>query len=74
MGAGSLYTEGARMTKEERKEKIEALLRERKGYVVSGKDDRVAQVDAALAELGNSGAPPAKRASKRIEKDGASRG
>jgi hypothetical protein len=28
------------------------LLRERKGYVLSGKEDRVAQVDAELVRLG----------------------
>jgi len=62
------------MTKEEREDKIQALLREKQGYLASGKDDRAAQVDAALAELGNSGAPPAKRASKRVKKAVASRG
>lgn len=32
---------------------IEALLRERAGYLVRGMDDRVAAVDAALEALGH---------------------
>lgn len=31
---------------------VEALLREREGYVVRGRKDRVAQVDAELKRLG----------------------
>lgn len=31
---------------------VEALLREREGYLVQGKKDRVAQVDAELKRLG----------------------
>jgi hypothetical protein len=34
------------------KEQIEALLTERRGYVIRGLTDRVAAVDAALAALG----------------------
>lgn len=32
---------------------VEALLREREGYVARGRDDRVALVDAALARFGH---------------------
>jgi len=37
--------------------KIEALLRERAGYVARGLKDRVAAVDSALATLGHKVAP-----------------
>lgn len=33
-------------------ETIQGLLEERRGYVVQGKEDRVAQVDAVLATFG----------------------
>lgn len=59
------------MTDEERKAKIEALMEERRGYMVRGLTDRVAEVDAQLQAFGAEGAPKAKRAQKR-SKGGAS--
>lgn len=53
------------MTDEQREAKIRALLQERRGYVVRGLDDRVAQVDEQLRLLGAQGAAPAKRSEKR---------
>lgn len=38
-------------------DRIEALLRERDGYVARGLKDRVAEVDASLAALGHKAAP-----------------
>lgn len=61
------------MSKEQDQAKIAALLEEKRGYVVRGLDDRVAAVDAELGRLGAKGAPPAKRASKRVTKAEASR-
>lgn len=53
------------MTEEQRAGKIRALVEERRGYVARGLPDRVAQVDAALRELGAEGVAPAQRAEKR---------
>lgn len=62
------------MTDEQRKAQIAALLRERRGYAIHGKDDRVAAVDAALRQLGASGTAPVERAAKRpAAKKGAKR-
>lgn len=50
---------------------IEALMEERRGYVMRGLRDRVAQVDAALAALGHApeiettAAEPAETAARR---------
>lgn len=56
------------MTKEQDQAQIAALLAERRGYVMRGLEMRVRQVDAELARLGHGGAPPAKRATKRVRK------
>jgi hypothetical protein len=53
------------LTKEQRENYIRALLEERRGYVLHGLDDRVAEVDAELARVGASAEPPAKRAATR---------
>lgn len=52
-------------TDQQRKAHIQALLRERAGYVARGLADRVAQVDEQLAHLGAQGAAPAARAVRR---------
>jgi len=44
---------------------IAALIAERNGYEQRGMDDRAAQVTARLKELGEAGATPAARATKR---------
>ena len=54
-------------TKEQRENYIRALLEERRGYVLHGLVDRVAEVDAELARVGAAAVPPAKRSSKRAE-------
>jgi hypothetical protein len=46
-------------------EYVDALIRERDQYVRAGLDDRVAEVDAVLAQIGASVEAPAKTASKR---------
>lgn len=58
-------------TEEQRETKVAALLREREGYAVRGKDDRIAAVDVELARLGaapvepSPAATPKARAAKR---------
>lgn len=44
---------------------VEALLRERDGYVVRGLPERVAQVDASLAALGHVTEKPAPRRARK---------
>ena len=44
---------------------IAALLREREGYVRSGKDDRVAAVDAELKRRGYKKSEPVKKVAKK---------
>jgi hypothetical protein len=53
------------MTNEQRKAYITALLEERRAAEVNGKPDRVAAINAELANVGHEGAAPAKRATKR---------
>lgn len=55
------------MTKEDEKATISALLKERRGYVQRGDEERVKQVDAELRRLGASAEPKAKRATKRAK-------
>lgn len=55
------------MTDQEKEAKVAALVKERAGYVVHGRSDRVAQVDAELKRLGVSASVPVKRASKRTQ-------
>jgi hypothetical protein len=50
------------MTSEQKKALIAALLEEKRGYVMYGRDDRAAEVDKQLRALGHGGKPPAKRA------------
>lgn len=57
------------MSKEQVKEQIEALLRERAGYERYGHDDRVKEVDAVLKALGHKGQAPARRAT-RMQRQG----
>lgn len=45
---------------------LDALLREREGYVIAGKTDRVAQVDAQIKAYG--GQPPVERRAPRSAK------
>ena len=52
------------LTKEQTKDMIAALLREREGYERYGNPDGVKQVDAELERLGHKAKPPAKRATK----------
>lgn len=47
---------------------IEALRRERKGYVAAGKDDRVKEVDAVIKRLGGTVAPGEDRTPRRPRK------
>lgn len=47
---------------------IAALLRERNGYVIHGRDADVAAVDAELKRVGATAKPPAKRATKLAAK------
>ena len=56
------------MTKEETQATISALLEERRGYVLRGDEQRLAQVDAQLRALGASAEKPATRASRRKAK------
>lgn len=52
-------------TKEETKLMIEALLEERRGYVMRDDKGGIEAVDKRLRELGAEGKAPAKRATKR---------
>lgn len=58
------------MTSEQRKAEIQALLREKEGYVRYGRDDKAKQVDEALAALGHNAKPPAKRSTKMTARKG----
>ncbi len=53
------------MSEEDRKSKIVALIRERRGYEVWGDKESMKQVDAELKRLGYEAAAPAKRAERR---------
>lgn len=53
------------MTDEQRKQRILALLEERRGCVANNRPDRVKLIDVQLRELGAEGAPPLKRATRR---------
>jgi hypothetical protein len=59
---------GGPMTKEQTKEYIAALLRERAGYVQYDKPDQVELVDAELERLGHKAKTPAQRAAKMAPK------
>jgi hypothetical protein len=54
------------MTSEQKKALIAALLEEKRGYVMYGRDDRAAEVDKQLRALGHGGKPPAKRATQMM--------
>jgi hypothetical protein len=56
------------LTSEQIKAEIQALLREREGYVRYGRDEKVKQVDAALEAFGHRAKTPAKRATKLTPK------
>jgi hypothetical protein len=56
------------MTKEQTKDYIAALLRERAGYEQYGHADRVAEVDAELERVGHKAKTPAQRATKMTPK------
>jgi hypothetical protein len=58
------------MSKEQVKEQIQALLREREGYERYGRDDRVKAVDEQLQALGHGGRPPARRATRMTRDKG----
>ena len=52
------------MTSEQTRAHIEALIQEREHYVRTGNTERVAAVDASLADFGHKAKAPAKRAAK----------
>jgi hypothetical protein len=52
------------LTKEQTRDRIAALLRERQSYVLYGTDAQVKDVDVELDRLGHKAKPPAKRATK----------
>lgn len=54
------------MTDEERRDYIQALLREKEVALHAGMLDRVAAVTAELRKIGAEAEPPAKRATKRV--------
>lgn len=56
------------VTEEQRKQQIAALIVERNYLLSHGKTERVVEVDRELHRLGHEGAPPAKRATKRVKK------
>lgn len=58
----------AEREKSRREATISALLEERRGYVLHGKDADVAAVDEELKRLGAVAKPPAKRATKLAAK------
>lgn len=51
--------------KEQRAAYVSALIRERDGYRNAGLEDRAAEVDAHLRDIGEKAKTPAKRAEKR---------
>jgi hypothetical protein len=59
---------GNKMTDEQKKAHIAALLRERDGYERYGLTERVAEVDAELSRWGHRAQTPAKRATKMTRK------
>lgn len=59
----------SKVSDEQTKQTIQALLRERRGYELNGTPDQVEGVNAELKRLGHEGKAPAKRAATRTGKD-----
>lgn len=72
MPPATVWKEYKMTTNQQSADYIAALLRERDGYEVHGRTEKVAEVNAELKRIGAQGKPPAKRATKltRADADG----
>lgn len=61
----TVWTDTIPTVSEETHAKVAALVRERDVYRASGREDRVAAVEAELSRLGVDASPPAKRSERR---------